>query len=523
VTLSQKPLHALAGWRPHWSRAGFVPRFKLASMRATGVFAITGLLILLAMVAMSFWMLERTRASTDAVLSTREVRSSLVDLLSIIQDAETGQRGYLLTGEARYLQPYEAALRQVEPSLKRLQIALSRSGEDDQLLPPLRAAITAKVSELAQTVALKRAGKANEALAVVLTDRGKETMDAIRNQLRDETARVEGRLYANIDEQRSNANALRWMIVAGGILIVLAGSGAAWALTAYTRELMRARADVDALNSGLEGRIRERTADLQRANDEIQRFAYIVSHDLRAPLVNVMGFTSELETSLAAMQALTADPAIATSPVGVAAKAVVDTDVPEAISFIRTSTQKMDSLINAILKLSREGQRTLNPERVDLKHLFDGIAATAQHRLTETGGELLIDNSLPTIVSDRLALEQIFGNLVDNAIKYRSRERPPVIDVRLREDRGGSIVIEVKDNGRGIGGQDHERVFDLFRRAGPQDQAGEGIGLAHVRALTRRLEGQITLTSELGVGTTFQVKLPRILRIKSEHLSELRS
>ncbi len=500
-----------------------MPRFKLASMRVTAVFTLVGLAVLLAMVATSFWMLQRTRASTDAVLSTREVRSSLVDLLSVIQDAETGQRGYLLTGEDRYLQPYEAALRQVEPSLKRLQVALSRSGEDEQLLVPLRAAITAKVNELAQTVGLKRAGKANEALAVVLTDRGKETMDAIRNQLRDETGRVEGRLYSNIADQRSNANALRWMILTGGLLILIAGGGAAWALTSYTRELRQARIEVDALNSGLEGRIRERTADLQRANEEIQRFAYIVSHDLRAPLVNVMGFTSELETSLVAMQTLTADPAITTSPAGVAAKAVVDTDVPEAISFIRTSTQKMDSLINAILKLSREGQRTLNPERVDLQQLFDGIAASVQHRLTESGGELLIDKSLPTVVSDRLALEQIFGNLVDNAIKYRSRQRPPLIEVRLREDRGGSVVIELQDNGRGIAGQDHERVFDLFRRAGAQDQAGEGIGLAHVRALTRRLEGQITLTSELGVGTTFQIKLPRILRIKSEQLSELRS
>ena len=94
-----------------------MPRFGLASMRVTAVFTLVGLAVLLAMVATSFWMLQRTRASTDAVLSTREVRSSLVVLLSVIQDAETGQRGYLLTGEDRYLQPYEAALRQVEPSL----------------------------------------------------------------------------------------------------------------------------------------------------------------------------------------------------------------------------------------------------------------------------------------------------------------------------------------------------------------------------------------------------------------------
>ena len=99
----------------------------------------------------------------------------------------------------------------------------------------------------------------------------------------------------------------------------------------------------------------------------------------------------------------------------------------------------MDSLINAILKLSREGQRTLKPETVDLDALFDGIADSVQHRLTEAEGELLIERPLPTVVSDRLALEQAFGNLIDNAIKYRAPGRPPRIMIRARPDRAGSV------------------------------------------------------------------------------------
>jgi signal transduction histidine kinase len=118
---------------------------------------------------------------------------------------------------------------------------------------------------------------------------------------------------------------------------------------------------------------------------------------------------------------------------------------------------------------------------------------------------------LPTLISDRLALEQIFGNLFDNAVKYRDRNRPLRIMIRAIES-GRIVHFEIIDNGRGIAKEDHERIFELFRRSGVQDRPGEGIGLAHVRALARRLGGDIKVESELGVGTTFRVSLPRVLR-----------
>jgi CHASE3 domain sensor protein len=164
-----------------------VPISNFTLMRATAVFTSIGLVILLAMVVLSFWMMDRTRASTQDVLATRELRSSLVDLLSVVQDAETGQRGYLLTGENRYLEPYQKALQNVEPSIKRLGTALERSGQGGALLSRLRPVIDAKLAELDETVALRRAGKADQALAIVLTDRGKNDMDSLRRLLREET------------------------------------------------------------------------------------------------------------------------------------------------------------------------------------------------------------------------------------------------------------------------------------------------------------------------------------------------
>jgi len=183
-------------------------------------------------------------------------------------------------------------------------------------------------------------------------------------------------------------------------------------------------------------------------------------------------------------------------------------DIPEAISFIQSSTQKMDALINAILKLSREGQRKLNVEPIDLLSGSQKAIAALQHRINECGGQVRFDLKVKTIVTDRISFEQIIGNLLDNAVKYRSKER--VLEIRIASRPVGydRVAIEISDNGRGIAAEDRERVFELFRRSGALDQAGEGIGLAHVRALVRNLGGEITLASQFGQGTTFTIEMP---------------
>jgi PAS domain S-box-containing protein len=259
----------------------------------------------------------------------------------------------------------------------------------------------------------------------------------------------------------------------------------------------------------------ERVAELDAANEEIQRFAYIVSHDLRAPLVNVMGFTSELESAQAEIERFYGSvsrnhPELITADT----RAVVEGDLSEAIGFIRSSTVKMDKLINAILRLSREGRRVLAPERLGMSELLEGQRQSMAHQLSERGAELIVEN-VPDLISDRLAVEQIFGNLIENAVKYLSPDRPGRIVVRGR-DAGPSVRYDIEDNGRGIDPKDFERIFDLFRRSGVQDQQGEGIGLAHVRALVRRLGGTISVASRLGEGSTFTVTLPKYISMSSE-------
>ncbi len=259
----------------------------------------------------------------------------------------------------------------------------------------------------------------------------------------------------------------------------------------------------------------ERVAELDEANEEIQRFAYIVSHDLRAPLVNVMGFTSELEGAQAEVKefyrrVLQADPQLVTPE----ARTAIEIDLPEAIGFIRSSTVKMDKLIGAILKLSREGRRVLMAEPLSMRQLLEAQRQSVAHQLQERGAELIVE-PIPDLTSDRLAIEQVFGNLIDNAVKYLKPGRPGRITVR-GQDLGSNVRYDIEDNGRGIDPKDFERIFDLFRRSGVQDQQGEGIGLAHVRALVRRLGGTITVSSRVGEGSTFTVVLPKYISMSSE-------
>jgi signal transduction histidine kinase len=183
--------------------------------------------------------------------------------------------------------------------------------------------------------------------------------------------------------------------------------------------------------------------------------------------------------------------------------------MPEAVGFIRASTEKMDRLINAILKLSREGRRTLTPETLDMTGMAGRIADSIRHQTEEKGAEVIVE-TLPAFENDRLSIEQVFGNLIDNAVKYLDPARPGRIVVSGRESRRLGR-ISVADNGRGIAPRDHERVFELFRRAGRQDTPGEGLGLAFVRNSVRRLGGEITLESELGEGSTFRLKFPKRL------------
>ncbi|MBP0439038.1 sensor histidine kinase [Tianweitania sediminis] len=496
-----------------------MPISRAAFLRSSAVFLVVAFLALLAIVGTTFYLAERSQSLSETLTQWRIARASTVNLRNALQVAESSQRGFLLTNDATYLEPFAAESTRIIPLYGEMVAAVEPLLDDDADLGRFGGAIQSKIDEMTRSIEIAQSGDLEGAIATVRTDRGKQLMDELQSFFTQTIEQADGQIIDAMTAQDRNFFALRLVTAVGGLLILLVMAAAAWIVWTYTREIIAARNEVEALNVGLESRIQERTQDLIRANEEVQRFAYIVTHDLRAPLVNIMGFTSELETTLKSIQTyVLAEPGKATDDDVEQAKLAAGEDLPEAINFIRSSTRKMDGLINAILKLSREGRRPLKPESIDLKAMLENSVASIHHQIAENDGEVEFDVNVPRIVSDRMSLDQIVGNLLDNAVKYRASDRPLRLRISAERLRGNRVAIAVNDNGRGIADQDHERVFDLFRRAGVQDKPGEGIGLAHVRSQTRNLGGDISVSSQFGVGSTFRVELPLDLRsvVRSE-------
>ncbi len=262
-----------------------------------------------------------------------------------------------------------------------------------------------------------------------------------------------------------------------------------------TAELQQARDE-------LEQRVIERTAELRQANEDVKNFAYIVSHDLRAPLVNIKGFAAELRESLSIITDMMHDilPSLDDSQQQLLTM-TIDEDVPEALDFIDSSVERMDYFINAVLQLSRLGRQAMTIEHIDVHNLVEELLETLQHQIESQNIQVIL-HPLPAVDADRSMVEQIFGNILNNAVKYFEEGRPATLEIG-GEQRNEDTLYYIKDTGRGISEDDFAKVFAPFRRAGKQNTVGEGMGLAYVRTLVNRLGGRIWFESQLGQGTTF--------------------
>jgi len=270
-------------------------------------------------------------------------------------------------------------------------------------------------------------------------------------------------------------------------------------------ELVGTVADITARKQA-EAEIRKLNQDLVAKNKEMENFLYITTHDLRSPLVNIQGFSQNLQRYLGEMREALAGaglPKVRKERV----EKIADEKVPEALGFVLESSAKMDALLSALLKVSRLGRQELNPETLDMGTMMRRIVDTMLFQVREAGAEVKI-GLLPSCRADAASVSQLFSNLLDNAVKYRDDDRKLVVEID-GETRGGMAVYRVADNGPGIPAADLERLWDIFykpARAGKKN--GEGIGLPMCRRIAERNGGGIRVEANPGGGSVFVVELP---------------
>ncbi len=247
-------------------------------------------------------------------------------------------------------------------------------------------------------------------------------------------------------------------------------------------------------------------AELQAKNKELQSIVFIASHDLRSPLVNIRGFAGELEKSLAQLQTLLEKENLSSSTQK-ELDYLFNSDIPESIGFINSGNQKMDTLLNGLLRLSRIGTAQINLVKLDINLTLQGIINNFLFRIRREDIEITLDDQIPPCMGDATLINQVFTNLIDNAIKYRHPERPAKIHISGKT-QDHTVVFCVKDNGIGIEPEHIDKTFEIFHRLDPSDgNKGDGLGLTIVYRILNRQNGSIWIESEPDAGTSVYVQL----------------
>ncbi|MBD0336072.1 MAG: PAS domain-containing protein [Cyanobacteria bacterium Co-bin13] len=251
-------------------------------------------------------------------------------------------------------------------------------------------------------------------------------------------------------------------------------------------ELQRQRIELtlQQLNTDLEVRVQQRTAQLEAVNRELESFSYSVSHDLRAPLRHVRGFIDMLSQHLSP----TADPTTA-----------------HYLETIQSSAHKMDQLIEGLLVLSRVGRRELKRQTVGLNGLVEGAIALLSPPKAAAANAVFSIAKLPAVEGDPILLQQVFSDLIDNALKFSQHRQPARIEVGILPDQ----TLYVRDNGIGFSMDQADQLFSPFQRLHSRGKFdGTGIGLAIVQRIVQRHGGMIWAESQPEQGTTFFFTLP---------------
>jgi signal transduction histidine kinase len=462
-----------------------------------------------------------TYRSIDIITTNNTSINNTLQTINLIKDlhkeiiaAESSQRGYLITEDPEYLEPYHQTLTVVDGLLLKLSNSTTELPSQKVRFEALYTYIRRKIDEMEKTVILTDRDKIRAAVRQVKTDEGIELMRTISQLI----AEMEVDEFALLNKNKliaaNNRNFIEVaLLLANGIGLGLAlGVFFIWHRNAS--RISDLNNELTRVNTELEEKVVSRTQallqyseELQRSNRELEEFAFVASHDLQEPLRKIRAFGDRLQQKFS-------------SDLG---------DVgADYVARMQAASLRMSTLIDDLLSFSRVTTKQRPFVSVDLNEVMRGVMNDLDYAIEESTAQVHID-PLPIIDADASQLAQVFMNLIANSLKFHAAEARPIITVTcetriaspVADDDRGWCCLRFADQGIGFEAQYAERVFSLFQRLHGRDEyTGTGIGLALCRKIVERHGGTISAQSEPGEGAVFIINLP-MKQIAVESLTEL--
>ena len=468
----------------------------------------TALVILILVGVVSFRTMAQNSEDRVWVNHTHLVLEKLDAVLANLLDAETGHRGYIITSEETYLEPYNNAREHIHQNVAELRGLTADNPSQQRTLNHLEPLTSTMLSALQDRIEIRKQKGLAAAAEEVREGSAKLHMDEIRGLIGEMRLEENRLLKLRTEEADASSRTARIVIVTGEALAVAFLCLAGVVVWKEMGQRNRAEEEVRQLNTGLERRVTERTAELAerakelaRSNAELQQFAYVASHDLQEPLRMVASFTQLLAKRY---------------------NDKLDDDAREFIGYAVDGATRMQTLISDLLTYSRVGSqgKPFAPTDVDalLRRVLESLKFT-----TEESEAVISHDPLPVVMADPQQLGQLFQNLLTNAIKFRGEE-PPRVRISA-EKNGGDWKFSIRDNGIGISQEHADRIFIIFQRLHTKTEyPGTGIGLAICKKIVERHGGRIWVEAPPGGGSTFCFTFPAasIHRVEEKEQNEIR-
>jgi signal transduction histidine kinase len=480
-------------------------------------------LLVVVIAAVAFLGIYRMRESQVWSTHTREVNDVLRrEELSLV-DAETAQRAYLITRAERFLDIYKAEVERGRDLLNRLSELVRANEAQTRRATEVRLQAEKKLAQLDTTLALFDGKGIEAARDYILTGYGMQQMELARDKIGAMVDAERTNLLERNWKRDQEIEYTQWVIAIGSLcavaLALLVNIGIRHDLTlqranqrlleeqsarletqrnslelserALAKQLEAERSLSDRLaaasataETALEERNRA-SAALERSNRELNQFAYVASHDLKAPLRGIANLAQWVEEDLGTAMTETSR---------------------EHIRVLLSRVKRMESLIEGILAYARAGRGEGNREDIDVGQLVHEV----RELLAPPTGVFALDvpRDMPRVAAVRAPFQQVWMNLLGNAFKHARRDGA---QIRVRAlDQGGEWEFSVSDNGPGIAPQYHQRVFGIFQTLAARDKVeGTGIGLATVKKLVESEGGRVWVESQTGEGASFHFTWPK--------------